>query len=77
MQTMRNIQGTKDAGYEWYQLLARIFRDLGMKPNSTCKGIWLWILDGEKHYLALATYDILIVSSTNKPLQILKAEFDK
>ena len=48
-----------------------------MKPNSTCKRIWLWILDGEKNYLALATYNILIASSTNKPLQILKAEFDK
>ena len=65
METMRNIQGTKNAGYEWYQLLARIFRDLGMKLNSTCKGIWLWILDGEKHYLALTTFDILKSSSTN------------
>ena len=77
MQTMRNIQGTKDAGYEWYQLLTGIFRNLGMKPNSTFKGIWIWILDKEKNYLTLATDDILIASSTNKSLQILKAEFDK
>ena len=28
MQSLRNIQGTKDEGFEWYQLLAKIFRDL-------------------------------------------------
>ena len=73
---MTNIQGTKDTGYEWYQLLARIFKSLGMKPNSTCR-IWLWVLDHEKIYLTLVTDDILIASILNKPLQILKLEFDK
>ena len=34
-------------------------------------------MDEEKNYLALATDDILIASRTNKPLQILEAEFDK
>ena len=68
MQTMSNIQGTIDAGYEWYQILARIFKSLGMKPNSTYKGIWLWVLDDEKHYITLATDDILIASNSNKPL---------
>ena len=25
LQTLRNLQGTKDAGHEWYQLLSKIF----------------------------------------------------
>ena len=29
IQSLRNIQGTKDAGYEWYMLLAKVFRELG------------------------------------------------
>ena len=24
------------------------FKNLGMEPNSTCKGMWLWVLDEEK-----------------------------
>ena len=76
MQTVRNIQGTKDAGYKWYQPLARIFKRLGMKSNSTCKGIWLWEFEGEKNYLALSTDDILIVSKSNKFIQALKIKFD-
>ena len=27
IQSLRNIQGTKDAGFEWYQLLAKIFTE--------------------------------------------------
>ena len=73
MQTIRNIQGTKSAEYEWYQLLGRIFKILGMKPNSTCNRIWILGFEGEHNYLVLATYDILIVSNSSKPLQELKS----
>ena len=41
MQRVRNIQRTKDTGYEWYHLFARIFQSLGIQPNSTCKRIWI------------------------------------
>ena len=43
MQSLRNIQGTKDAGFEWYQLLSKIFTDLGWKPNTVCKGVWVYL----------------------------------
>ena len=31
-----------------------------MKVNKKCIGIWLWVHNDEKNYLALATDDILI-----------------
>ena len=37
IQSLRNIQGTKYAGFEWYQLLAKIFTDLEWKLNTVCK----------------------------------------
>ena len=48
---MQNIQGAKYEGYTWYQLLARVFKSLGMKLNSTYKGICIWVLNEEKPYL--------------------------
>ena len=39
LKSLRNIQWSKDAGFEWYQLLAQIFLDLGWKANTTCKGV--------------------------------------
>ena len=63
MQSLRNIQGTKDAGVKWFQLLARMFRDLGWKPNATCKGVWTNSGDNENAYLILATDDILYMSN--------------
>ena len=39
MQTLRQLQGTKDAGNKWYALLATILRKLGYKVNSTCRGV--------------------------------------
>ena len=60
-----------------YQLLARVFKSLGMKLNSTYKGICIWVLNEEKTYLVLAIDNVLIASNSNKPLRILKVEFDK
>ena len=71
MQRVRNIQRTKDTGYESYHLFAIIFQSLGIKPNSTCKGIWIWEYEGERKYVVVATYEFFIESNSNKPLQIL------
>ena len=61
MQSLRNIQGTKDAGYEWYQLLASIFNELEWKPNTTYKGVVVYIKDDITAYINLATDDILFM----------------
>ena len=67
----RNIQGTKDAGFEWYQLLARIFKELEMNANITCKGVWVWMYNKENSYLALAIDNILNMSTSKEFLKIL------
>ena len=41
MQTLRNLQGTKDTGHEWYQLLSKICLNLGMVLNTIYKGIFV------------------------------------
>ena len=75
MQSLRNIQGTKDAGFEWYQLLAKIFTDLGWKPNTVCKGVWVYLKNNQTAYLILATDDILYMSTHEVPLQELLDKF--
>ena len=75
MQSLRNIQGTKDAGFEWYQLLAKIFKDLGWKANSVCKGVWVYLKNDVKAYLLLATDDILYMSKSEGPLDALMDRF--
>ena len=39
IQSLRNIQGAKDVGFKWYQLLVKIFTALEWKTNSTYKGV--------------------------------------
>ena len=62
MQSLRNIQGIEDAGFEWYQLLANIFTNLGWKPNTVCKGVWVYLKNNQTAYLILATDNMLYMS---------------
>ena len=75
MQSIRNIQGTKDVGFEWCQLLANIFTDLGWKPNTIRKGLWVYLKDNQISYLIIATDDILYMSKHEKPLKELVDKF--
>ena len=63
IQSLRGLQGTKHAGYEWYQLLSAIFKDLGMIPNTICKGVFMWNSDNHKAMVCVATDDILLWST--------------
>ena len=38
------MQDTKGAGYEFYQLLLKVFLDLGMTVNMIYKGLFVYIL---------------------------------
>ena len=63
IQTIRSIQGTKDAGHGWYKLLALIFtKVLGMGPSISNKGLFYWERKGHYAYLALATDDMLMAN---------------
>ena len=75
MQSLRNIQGTKDTDFEWNQLLAKIFTDLGWKPNTICKGVWVYLKNNQTTYLTLATNDILYMSKHEEPLKELLDKF--
>ena len=75
MQSLRNIQGTKYAGFEWYQLLVNIFTDLGWKPNTVYKGVWVYLKTDQTTYLILATDDILYMSKHEQPLKQLLDKF--
>ena len=64
LQTIRGIQGTKDAGAEWYKLLALILtKELGMIPATSNKGLFYWQQDGNTAFVALATDDILLAAT--------------
>ena len=78
MQTLRGIQGTKDAGHEWYKLLASIFtKILHMVPSVSNKGLFYWKHDQHYAYIALATDDILMASSHVSLFQLLQKTFDQ
>ena len=77
LQTIRGIQGTKDAGAEWYKLLALILtRELGMVPATSNKGLFYWQQDGDVAFVALVTDDILL-GTTKKGFYLkLQQTFD-
>ena len=51
MQTLRCIQGTKDAGRKWYLLLLSIFKKLNIIPCPNNKGTFFWKHNNYKAYL--------------------------
>ena len=77
MQTLRNLQWTKDAGHHWYKLLVKIFLDLGLKPSSVCRGIWHWHHEAGEALLCLATDDMLFASTSKILYDLLLKEFAK
>ena len=76
LQTLHGIQGTKDAGYEWYQLLATIFTQvLKMVPSVSNKGLFYWSHNEQFADIALATDDMLMVSSNISLFHFLSETF--
>ena len=77
MQTIRGIQGTKDAGAEWYRLLSMILtKELGMMPATGNKGLFYWNHNGHIEMLASATDDILLASSHRSLYDAIQQVFD-
>ena len=77
MQTLRGIQGTKDAGHEWYKLLSLIFtKILHMVPSVANKGLFYWKQNDNYAYIALATDDILMAASDESMYTTLCTTFD-
>ena len=65
LQTIHGIQGTKDAGAGWYKLLALIFTKVpGMVVSTANKGLFYWAKYNQEAYIALATDDILMASTS-------------
>ena len=77
MQTLRQLQGTKNAGNKWYALLATILRKLGYKVNSTCRGVWHSNQNGIRSIIVLATDDMLFGTTDEAAFHQLIAEFDR
>ena len=64
LRTIRGIHGTKDAGTEWYKLLALILtKELGMIPATSNNGLFCWQQNGNTSFVALATYNILLAAT--------------
>ena len=77
MQTLRQLQGTKDAGNKWYALLVKILTKLGYKVNSTCRGVWYSNKNGIRSIIALATDDMLFDTTDESAFYQLLAEFGR
>ena len=55
--------------------MAKIFTELGWKPNTVCKGVWVYLKNNQTSYLILATDGILFMSKHEEPLQELLDTF--
>ena len=65
LQTIRGTQGTTNAGAKWYKLLALIFtKVLGLIVSPVNKGLFYWAKHNHKAYIALATDDIIMASTS-------------
>ena len=74
---MQNIQGTKDAEYEFYQLLSKVFLDLEMVTNTICIGVFVWRNNKMLSFLTLAKYDTIFATDSHDAIKQLKTEFKK
>ncbi len=77
IQCLKSIQGTCDAGRQWYHLLSGHFHELGMLRSCFDHGIFLWHWNNETCYIALETDDILMGCPTKAPFLHLKQELEK
>lgn len=87
LQTQKTIQGTKDAGKLWYDLIRLVFEDLGMIRSTCDHGIFTWNYKGDdtlatnqtinhKAIICLATDDILIFTNNIICYQRIRMSFD-
>ena len=77
MQSLRNIEGIKDAGYKWYQLLYKIFDASGVIVDTIYKGVFSQDINGHKAAATLPTDDILFATTHEIFFEICIEEFDK
>lgn len=84
IQCLRNIQGTKDAGNDWYNLLSGLFLNIVMIRRSSDHGFYSWTFTGDEVYkvqrpcqslIGLATDDILILTNNKILYDRLQYEF--
>ena len=77
VQKNTSIQRTKDAGAEWYRLLALLFtRELGMVSATGNKLLLYWEHKGHRAFLALATDDIILAVTDKSLYYTLLAKFN-
>ena len=71
------MQGTKDAGYEFYQFLSKVLLDIGMVSNTICKGVFVRRNNTMLSFLLLATDDMSFATNSSVAVQQLETEFKK
>ena len=74
---MQNIQGTKDAEYEFYQLLSKVFLDLGIVTTTICKEVFVWCNNKMLSFLTLAKDETIFATNSHDAIKQLKTEFKK
>ena len=71
------MQGTKDAGVEWYKLLSLILiKDMNIIPAIGNKGLFIYIKGDKTAFVALATDDILLATLFTGFYDKMRESFD-
>lgn len=75
MQTLKTIQGTKDAGRDWFLLIDKFLRcKIKMIPCTESKCVYVWNHLSNMSYVALATDDILLFTENVSSYRLLCKE---
>ena len=85
---LRGIQGTKNAGNDWYKLISGLLENLCLYKSPSDNEVFHWMYkgDGKVHpkksfcvytIICITTDDLLISSEDEKPIDILRTCFDE
>jgi hypothetical protein len=70
------MQGKKDAGRKFYQLLYKYLRHIGLIHSISDHGVFIWKQVESKMFIALATYDCIFVCGDRQQFLDLKSKME-
>jgi hypothetical protein len=70
------VQGQKDAGQKFYQLISRYLRNIGLDRSISYHGVFIWKQESYEFFLALAMDDCLVICDNRSQFLDLKAKME-
>jgi hypothetical protein len=76
IQNFCSLQGQKDAGQKFYQLMHKYMKHIGLHRSISDHGVFVWKQQSSELFLALATDDCLVLCNDRSQFLDLKAKME-